>query len=267
MRYASAKNEHVGLKQINYISRPNRQQIRSLSKHFGSNHISLTKGLRYNFSRNSVRLTAGECEDFGFARTGRSNSFLRAPRDRRSGAKRLNAPAFSAPALRSAVINRQMPALGRATGSPVVDSPVEDDSSSYTRAQRGVKNISITNTSAPNRFSKRRRVSIVIHSRGLAKNALNFRREWKIPPAGNIRRIEYDPGDRIKRTRRANANSTQTGSRFSVRREDRFDSRLHRSESFCSAFARCHGHSCLKEDVTLRIHEPGSHFCAANIHT
>jgi hypothetical protein len=149
----------------------------------------------------------------------------------------------------------------------VINSPIEDYSGSNACAQGGVKNISETNACAPNRFSKRRGIAIVVYSCGNSKHALYFGSEREIPPAGNIRRIQDDSTHRIQRTWRANSNPRQTGLCLWARRENGFDSVLHRCESRLSAVPCRHRHSRLKKDVATLVNQACGNFCPTYIHT
>lgn len=274
---SSAKNKYIRFEQINYVPRPNRQKIRCLLQHVDRNRIALVKRFSHDLRGYVVQFPAGDRQHFRFgplriwlARPGITRFDQPHPRascNRRAGTKRLDTASLSAAALRPVVVDGDMAALGRASRSAVINMPVKYNSSSDARAKRRVKNVPVTNASAPNRFCQRGRISVVVHSSGQSKDALHFGSQWKISPAGHIGRIEYHSSYRIERARRANPDSCQAGAQAGTRRKDLFDRGSHRGETFAGGSTRRHRNARLKKYAALRIDQACCYFRSANVHT
>ena len=158
LRNASAKNKHIGFEQVDNVPGPNRQKVRRLSKHFGGKLIPW-RNASATISAFTASISPPDSRAFSIWREATQSDAIRpdkfckpfscAPRDRRTGAQRLDTAAFPAAASRSAIIDRHVPALGCASRSPVINSPVKNDPRANARSERRVKNISITHSGAP----------------------------------------------------------------------------------------------------------------------
>ena len=84
--------------------------------------------------------------------------------------------------------------FGGAASAAVIDAAVEDNTGSDASAERGVKNVSVTDSGAPDGFGEGGGVAVVVDARGETEDALDFGSERKIAPAGDVGRIENDTG-------------------------------------------------------------------------
>src|SRR5260370_3038340 len=172
-REAAAEEDCMCFEEMNHVPQPDREQIRGGFEHLSGERISLTKSFRDRFCLHPFQIAAGKGPHDRSFTTGLGQERAGSSRDCRTGAEHFDAPALSASASRSAIIDRDMAAFRRASGAAVVDSLVKHDSSSYACAQRGVKDATVTRPSAPDGFGKRRGVSVVVHARRNPKNTLH----------------------------------------------------------------------------------------------
>src|SRR5260370_31771243 len=179
----SAEDNYISYEEITRLPQPHREQNCRGFDYLSGERVSLTKSFRDRFCLHSFRIAAGKGHHDRSFTTGLSQERAGSSRDCRTGAEHFDAPALSASAPRSAIIDRDVAAFRRASGAAVVDSLVIHQSSSYACAQRGVKDAAVTGPSAPDGFGKRRGVSVVVHARRNPKNTLDLSGEREVLPA------------------------------------------------------------------------------------
>src|SRR5580698_2126041 len=159
-----------------------------------------------------------------------------------------------------------MSAFASCSCPTVVNPFTADQTCAYAGADGGVENVMKATSRAPYGLSQSRRVGIVLYLYGHVIDLRYFGREREITPARNIRRINHNASVRIQRSGRADANSPNQGTCFSVLGKEDIDRRYHGRETFARFAVRYHGSASLRLDCALAVHQTGSYFRASDIH-
>src|ERR1035437_4412816 len=134
--YSAAHHHDVRLEKVHNVAKPHGQHVSGPGENLGGHGIALAKSLAYVFGANLLQ-AAGQLHNS--RRAGAAQPGLRPPGDVWARGQRLDATALPASAAVSVEVDGHVAALGRATGAPVVDLPVEDDPRADTGAERSVK--------------------------------------------------------------------------------------------------------------------------------
>src|SRR5207248_8759282 len=121
----------------------------------------------------------------------------RSASNRWSGCQGFDTAGLSASAARAAVVDGHVAAFCGGASASMIDASIKNNTGPDARAERGVEDIAVAATRAPQCFGKRGGIGIVIDLYRYAINLGDLRSKMKVAPAGKIRRIDHDAGNRI----------------------------------------------------------------------
>src|SRR6185312_9515416 len=171
--------------------------------------VACDAGLPNRLCSYALNVAVRQLQKHGRARGSSCNKFgARSFGDRRTTRQNFNASRLAASANGPAVVNADVAALARRPGASMIDAPDEDDSGADTGSDSHINNIVVPAPGAPPDFRQRRRICIVVHLYRKIAPASDFCGKRKIPPAGNIRRINNDSRLWIERAGCTNSNRT-----------------------------------------------------------